>query len=135
MITATVKRRYLSVAPRKVRFIADSIRGKKAEIALEQLEFLNKGAALDLALLVKSGIAAAKQKEPNATNLFVKEIFVDEGPSQKRRFLLARGQSSIFKKTSSHITLTISDEINPAKIKQVKKTVKKAAPVAKKEQE
>lgn len=126
MITATVKRRYLNVAPRKVGFIVDSIRGKEAEVALNQLEYMNKGAAHDIALLVKSGVAAAKQKDPNVTNLFIKEIFVGTGPSQKRRFLLARGQSSLFKKTASHVTLTISDEIKPAKLKPVKKAKKPA---------
>lgn len=138
MIQATVKRCYLKVAPRKVSFITDSIRNKNALEALDQLAYLNKGAALDVALLVKAGIAAAKQKEANPDKLFIKEIFVGEGPAQKRRFIKGRGQSQVFKKMASHITLTLSDEEIAPKNKRakiVKKVSTKTKTTEKKDQE
>jgi large subunit ribosomal protein L22 len=125
MIEATVKRRHLGVAPRKVGFIANALKNKNAQVALNQLEYLNKAAAKDLFLLVKSGIAAAGQKNANIDDLFIKEIYVCEGPSLKRRFIKGRGQSQVFKKMSSHITLTVSDEVKPLKQKMIKKTKSK----------
>lgn len=128
MISATVKRRYLSIAPRKVRFVVDAIRSKNALTTLDQLQFINKRGAKEIATLLKSAIAAAKQKNAVEEDLFITNIQVDEGPAQKRRFLLARGQSTVFKKSASHIVMTVSDEIKPSKkTKNAKKTpVKKA---------
>src|SRR5687768_733060 len=110
MISVTVKRRNLRVSPRKVRLIIDAIRNKKAIDALDSLEFMNKTAAKDVALLVKSGIAAAKQKEAKEENLVINSVSADQGMAMKRRFLRNRGSSTVFKKEFSHITLTITEK-------------------------
>lgn len=119
----TAKLRYLRIAPRKVRLVADLIRGKKVEEAQTILNFATKKASLPLSKLLKQGMANAKnnfQIEP--TNLFISKIIVDEGPKYKRWQARARGQAYEIQKKTSHITI-ILDEIvkKPKKVKRVRK--------------
>lgn len=119
----TAKLRYLRIAPRKVRLVADLVRGKKVEEAQTILNFTTKKASLPLSKLLKQGIANAKnnfQMEP--ANLFISKIIVDEGPKYKRWQARARGQAYEIQKKTSHITL-VFDEIvkKPKKVKRVRK--------------
>lgn len=109
--------RNLHIAPRKVRLVADLIRGKKAEQAVSILNFTVKAASEPLLKLVKQAMANAKnnlQLDPN--NLFVFKISVDEGPKQKRWMPRARGQAYEIQKKTSHINL-IMEEIVKSKTK------------------
>jgi len=122
----TAKLRYLHIAPRKVRLVADLIRGKKAEQASTILNFANKKASLPLLKLLKQAISNAKnnfQMEPE--NLLISKIFVDEGPKQKRWMPRARGQAYEIQKKTSHITLVL-EEIVKKKGKAKKAKVEKA---------
>ncbi len=106
--------RYLRIAPRKVRLVADLIRGKKVKEAQKILEFTTKKAALPILKLLNSALANAKHNfNLNEENLYVAKIFVDEGPKLKRVFPRSRGQASEIQKKTSHITLILK-EIKPS---------------------
>jgi large subunit ribosomal protein L22 len=130
MISVTVTRQYLPKAPRKVRAVLDMIRKKNALSALEQLEFVQRGPAKDIATLLKSGIAAAKLKDADENKLIVKAAMANEGPSLKRRWLRAKGQATMIKKTMSHVIITVSDE--PLKLKKQPRKTKSVSQPAKK---
>ncbi len=103
--------RYIRMSPQKVRLVADLIRGKKIQEARNILLYTRKYAAGIVANVLKSAVANAAQN-PNIDEniLYVKEIYVDQGPSLKRWRARAQGRAAGFKKRSSHITV-ILDEI------------------------
>lgn len=100
--------RYLRIAPRKVRLVADLIRGKPVKEAEKILNFVPKKAALPLLKLLKSAIANAKNNfKIEEKTLFISKILVNEGPKLKRIFPRARGRADIIQKKMSHITLVL----------------------------
>jgi large subunit ribosomal protein L22 len=104
---AVAKLRYLRIAPRKVRLVADLIRGKSVNEAETILNFTPKKAALPLLKLLKQAIANAKNLGLEKEKLFISKILVDEGPKLKRVMPRARGQANIIQKKTSHITLLL----------------------------
>lgn len=121
-------------APRKVRLLADLIRGKSAAEAIAMLSTLPKRASLPMEKLVRSAIANAKQAGEGAPEaMVISRIEVNEAPVIKRFMPRARGRAAQILKRSSHInlTLTAAEGAKPAKAK--KAPAKKAA--AKKESE
>jgi len=124
----TAKLRYLRLTPRKVRQIADAIRGKKVIEAQTILQFLVRRPVLPISKLLKSAIASARnnfQLDPD--NLYISKITVDEGPKLKRWRPVSRGTAHPIWKRTSHITL-ILEEIKPTakKKKKTKKTATRA---------
>jgi len=111
---ATAKLRYLRITPRKVRVVADLIRGKNVNAALAQLAYVEKRAAEPVAKLLRSAVAnaeqAAKDQNLDVDQLTVKELMVDQGPSLRRFMPRAMGRAFKVLKKTSHISLTISDE-------------------------
>lgn len=111
---ATAKLRYLRITPRKVRVVADLIRGKNVNAALAQLAYVEKRAAEPVAKLLRSAVAnaeqAAKDQNLDVDRLTVKELMVDQGPSLRRFMPRAMGRAFKVLKKTSHISLTISDE-------------------------
>ncbi len=98
-------------APRKVRLVADLIKGKKVSVALEQLAFLPKRAALPIAQLLRSAIANAKNTTSTQEgSLFVKNIRVDAGTVLKRMMPRARGSGAQILKRSSTVTLDLEQK-------------------------
>jgi large subunit ribosomal protein L22 len=93
-------------SPRKVRLVADVIRGKEVGKALETLKFVNKRAALPVEKLIRSAVANAKNSGETRT-LVVKSIAVDKGTVMKRFMPRARGAASRINKRSSHITIEL----------------------------
>src|SRR5207302_10046191 len=123
---------YLRITPRKVRVVADLIRGKKVDHALAQLAFVEKRAAEPLAKLLRSAVANADQASKGSVDvdqLVVKSLMVDQGPSLRRFMPRAMGRAFKILKKTSHIALTASDEAPPKK-KRVKpaRKAKAAAP-------
>jgi large subunit ribosomal protein L22 len=116
---ASAKLRYLRITPRKVRVVADLIRGKNVNQALAQLAFVEKRAAEPVAKLLRSAVANAEQhakdKALDVDTLRVKELMVDQGPSLRRYMPRAMGRAFKILKKTSHISLTISDEKPPKK--------------------
>ena len=126
---AIAKLKYLRITPRKVRVVADLIRGKKVDHALAQLAYVEKRAAEPLAKLLRSAVANADQAakgQLDADALFVKSLMVDQGPSLRRFMPRAMGRAFKVLKKTSHIVLTVSDEAMPKK-KTAKKPVKARA--------
>ena len=109
--SATAKR--LRMAPRKLRLVADQVRGRPVEDALNILAFsTGKGAPLVRDVL-NSAIANAEHNEgADIDDLVVREIKVDEGITIKRIRPRARGRADRILKRTSHITVTVSDEAN-----------------------
>lgn len=136
----TAKLQYLRIAPRKVRIVADLIRGKTIEEAQTILNFTVKKTAHPLLKLLKQAIANAKNNfQTEQSNLYISKITVDEGPKLKRWRARARGRAYEIQKKTSHLTLTLSTQvkrkveegdlsaltaIKGKKLKKIKKAVK-----------
>ncbi|MBI3395904.1 MAG: 50S ribosomal protein L22 [Spirochaetia bacterium] len=104
--------KFLLVAPRKVRLVADEIRGYSYAEASDILKFIpRKGAALLLEVLKSARANAAFAKSSiKDGELFVKKVYVDGGPVLKRFRPRARGRGMRRLKRTSHITVVLSDE-------------------------
>ena len=101
--------RFLRAAPRKVRLVADLIRGKNVQEAVNILHFTNKHAAKPLEKLLKSAIANAENRdEPmDVDRLYVKEVFVDPGPTMKRIRPAPMGRAFRVLHRQSHVTIKL----------------------------
>ena len=103
--------RYIRVSPRKLRMVADLIRGKRVEEALNILTFIPKASAKTVTKLLKSAVANVGQNESiDVDTLFIKTIFVDGGPALKRFRPRAMGRASRIRKRMSHISVTLAEE-------------------------
>lgn len=98
-------------SPRKMRIVADSIRGKKVEIALTMLKFSPKEASNKLEKLLLSAIANWQAKNEGSdveeANLFIKEIRVDSAGMLKRLRPAPQGRAHRIRKRSNHVTLIL----------------------------
>jgi large subunit ribosomal protein L22 len=104
------KLRFVRISPRKARLVADLIRGKKSEEALNILIFTRKAAARILIKLLKSAIANATQKKTvDVDRLYVKKITVDQGPTMKRFTPRALGRATTIRKRTSHIDMILDE--------------------------
>ncbi|MFH0812365.1 MAG: 50S ribosomal protein L22 [Pseudomonadota bacterium] len=102
--------RYIRMSSRKARYVADLIRGKKVEDALDVLAFTPRRASDTVSRLLKSAIANAGQNESiDVDTLYVKKIFVDEGPMLKRFRPRAMGRAARIRKRTSHITVILDE--------------------------
>jgi large subunit ribosomal protein L22 len=101
--------RYVRVAPRKARLVADQIRGMPVDEARTLLAFSSRGAARDLARLLDSAAANAEANhELVADDLRIAEIRVDEGPTLKRWRARARGRATPIHKRTSHLSVALT---------------------------
>lgn len=102
------KLNYLRIAPRKVRLVADLVRGMEVQEAEAQLKFLPKRASLPLLKLLNSAIANAKNNFNLEKNvLFIKKLTINEGPPFKRWRAGSRGRANPITKKTSHINLVL----------------------------
>lgn len=103
--------KYIRIAPRKVRLVVDLIRGKRVNEALAILKFTPKAASPVVEKVLKSAIANAENNHNMDVNrLFVKEIFVDPGPTLKRFHPRAQGRAYSIMKRTSHITVVVAEK-------------------------
>ena len=105
----------IPTSPRKMRLVADMVRGMEVTKALGVLHFSNKEAAARVELLLKSAIANYEQKtgsKVEAGELKIASIVVDEGATIKRLRPAPQGRAYRVRKRSNHVTLTV-DIINP----------------------
>ena len=101
----------LRVSPRKVRLVANLIRGLDVVRARTQLQFLVKKSALPVLKLLNSAAANAKHNfKLNPEDMYVAKILVDEGPSLRRGRPQSRGRVHPIKKKSSHVSLTLAEK-------------------------
>jgi large subunit ribosomal protein L22 len=100
--------KYVRVAPRKAREAVDLIRGKSVSEARSTLMFANRNSARVVAKVLNSAVANAENNNSLvADDLFVKEAFVDEGPTMKRWRFRAMGRVYRVRKRTSHITVAV----------------------------
>lgn len=105
---ATAK--YVRMSPRKVRLVVDIVRGLSVQKAEHALSLLNKKAARPVSKVLHSAIANAEHNfDAKKSELFVKFIAADEGPTLKRWQPRAFGRASMIRKRTTHITVVVSD--------------------------
>ncbi len=102
--------RFARLAPRKARLVANLIRGKGSEEAVNILSFTKKAASRVILKLLKSAIANAQQKKTiDLDRLYIKRITVDQGPTWKRYIPRALGRATMIRKRTSHITIILDE--------------------------
>jgi large subunit ribosomal protein L22 len=103
--------RYVRVAPRKARLIADQIRGLHIEQARALLAFSPRGAAQDISKLIESAASNAENNHDLiADEMLISEITVDEGPTLRRFRPRAMGRASRINKRTCHIAVALTPE-------------------------
>ncbi len=118
-------------SPRKVRLVADLIKGKRVLEAFTQLRSLPKRAADPIEKLLASAVANAKQAGVSEADLFVENVTVNKGIVMKRSMPRARGSASRINKRTSHVVLTLIEKNSDKKVKAEKKEVKEVKKVVK----
>ena len=110
---STVKAVYknLRSSPRKINDILRSVRGKKADIALRNLQFSEKRVSKEISKTIKSAVANAENNNQlDIDNLFIKEAYVGKGMVMKRYRPRARGRAGEIKKPFSNLTIIVSEK-------------------------
>lgn len=108
-IVVRASSRYVRVAPRKARLVADQVRGLQIERARALLQFSPRGAARDIHKLIDSAAANAENNHDLvADEMRVAEITVDEGPTLRRFRPRALGRATRINKRTSHIAVALS---------------------------
>jgi large subunit ribosomal protein L22 len=136
----SAKLKYLRISPRKVRLVANLIRGMDAEEAKTQLKFLPKRAAGPILKLLNSAVANAEHDfNLSKENLYISKITVDAGPSLKRWMPRAMGRATPIMKRTSHVTIVLEERVKshkmPKAVQQDKATKKEKLTEKKAEQE
>jgi len=102
--------KYVRTSPRKTRLVADMVRGKKVNDALNILTFTNKKPARVIKKLLKSAMANAEEKKAeDVDSLMVSQLTVDGGPVWKRQLPRGRGRVTPIKKRTSNITIVLKE--------------------------
>ena len=103
--------KYIMGSPIKMRRVVNSVRGLRAQEALEVLSLLPQGAAEPIYKTVKSAVANAEENYAlEAESLVIAEISIDEGPRLRRARYGARGRFKPIKKRMSHITVVVEED-------------------------
>ncbi len=103
--------KHIRISPRKARQIIDLIRGKNVAEAFAILKFTPHKATESINKVLKSAVANAEHNyEMDTDKLFVKEAYIDAGPTMKRIMPRARGSADVIRKRSSHITVVVSEK-------------------------
>jgi large subunit ribosomal protein L22 len=114
-VTAIAKLNDCPTSPRKMRLVADVIRGVEVNRALDILRYSKKEASGRLEKLLRSAISNWEAKNEGSkvdeANLYVKEIFVNQGRTLKRMRPAPRGQAGRIRKRSNHVTVIVDSKI------------------------
>lgn len=103
--------KFIRVSPRKARMVVDLIRGKKLEEALAILRYTPNKATEAVTKVVKSAAANAEHNnDMDKDEIYISQVFVDQGPTLKRMMPRAMGRADIMKRRTSHITVVVSDK-------------------------
>ncbi|MCL1851628.1 MAG: 50S ribosomal protein L22 [Peptococcaceae bacterium] len=103
--------KYVRVSPRKARLVADLIRGKQVDEALAILRALPQMSKEPVVKTLKSAVANAENNnDAVADDLYVTNIFIDQGPTLKRIKPRAQGRADRINKRTSHITVLVGDK-------------------------
>ena len=121
--TAITKLNNVPTSPRKMRLVADTVRGEEVNHALDLLKFSKREASIRLEKALRSAVAAWEAKNPEQTseleqgNVFVKTIMVGEGRTLKRIRPCPQGRAGRIRKRSNHVTI-ILDVKKPATVEE-----------------
>ena len=119
-------RRYLRISPKKVNLVADLVRGKSAETAINFLRFTPKKSAKPLMETIRSAVANAEQNfKQQRKDLYISKIIVNEGSTLKRHRPVSKGRAHPILKRTSHITVEVAvrTAAPDAKVKKVIKEI------------
>ena len=112
-VTAIAKANNIPTSPRKMRLVADTVRGVEVNRALDLLKFSKRAASKDLETLLRSAIANWEAKNPDQSkeldngNVYVKTIMVGEGRTLKRIRPCPHGRAGRIRKRSNHVTVIL----------------------------
>ena len=122
MLEAQAINRYIGSSPRKMRLIIDLIRGKSVDEALTLLHFSTKHASKVAEKVVRSAVSnihsmeGGERIEPD--QIYIKEAFVDGGPTVKRMMPAPMGRAYRIRKRSNHLTIVIAEKASRTKAKE-----------------
>lgn len=109
MATQMAQLNYLKITPRKVRLLANTLKGLSVQEAEAQLLLRVQRSAGPLLKLIRSAVANAKNKKMDANKLFISSILVNKGPVLKRFLHRAQGRATPILKRMSHVVLVLSE--------------------------
>ncbi len=121
-VTAIAKANNIPTSPRKMRLVADTVRGVEVNRALDLLKFSKRAASKDLEVLLRSAIANWEAKNPDQSkeldngNVYVKTIMVGEGRTLKRIRPCPQGRAGRIRKRSNHVTIIL--DVKPATVEE-----------------
>ena len=106
--------KYIRMSPRKVRQVVDMIRGRSVEDALNILHFTPKRSSAPVEKVLHSAVSNAMNQEEasklSPEDLFIKSVWVDQGPTMRRYKPGPMGRASIIRKRFCHVSVVVSDE-------------------------
>ena len=117
----------LRIAPRKVRLVSDTLKGKSANESIAQMQLMPWRSVPFISKLLKSAVANAKNKNMDVNKLFIESITVNQGPMLKRFLPRAQGRATPIQKKMSHLSVTLGEKenlVNKYTIYEVKKEKK-----------
>jgi len=112
-VTAVAKLNDVPTSPRKMRLVADTVRGIEVNRAIDLLHFSKREASIRLEKLLRSAVANWEAKNPDQAaeldngNVYVKTIMVDEGRTLKRIRPCPQGRAGRIRKRSNHVTVVL----------------------------
>ncbi len=111
VLEARASLKFARISPRKVKIVADMLRGKDVQEALAIIKFTPKAGSEVLEKLLKSAIANAENNhEMKSENLYIAEIYANQGPTLKRIRPAAKGSAVRIRKRTSHITIVLREK-------------------------
>lgn len=100
--------RFIPMSAQKVRLVVDMVRGMGVVDAMDVLRFNTRSASEPVAKLVRSAVANAEENYGlSREDLFISEIYADQGPTRRWRRFAARGRFKPLKRRTSHITVVL----------------------------
>ena len=112
MLEAKAKARWVRISPRKMRLVANMVRGKKVDEAVNQLHFSTKRASEPVEKTIRSALSnllvMEEASKVDSSSVTITEIRVDEGPTQRRWRPRAMGRATRIRKRTSHLTVVVS---------------------------
>jgi len=120
---AKAVQKFIKMGPRKLRLVADAVRAKTPQEALEILPFITKRAASPISKVINTAIANARVKNMDETRLIFKTLEINEGPRLKRFRAVSRGRAHGYIRQMSHIRVVLTEK--PVKAQVVTKEVVK----------
>ncbi|ABR50545.1 ribosomal protein L22 [Alkaliphilus metalliredigens QYMF] len=103
--------KFVRIAPRKVKIVVDLVRGKQVDEALAILKHTPKGASPVVIKLIQSAVANAENNhEMDREQLFVSEVYANQGPTMKRFRPRAMGRATTIRKRTSHIGIVVKEK-------------------------